>query len=85
MGAGPLSLETPSKIKNKRKRSSGKPEIGNQSPSKKRKFSDGSGTTSPDSKKQNKASEKKNRKSPGKGKGYSRKIYKYTFLWKKTL
>ena len=40
IGSGPLSFETPAKLKNKRKRSAGKQESVNESPSKKRKLSD---------------------------------------------
>ena len=66
-GIGPLSLETPSKIKNKRKRSSGKHDSVSESPSKKRKSSDGDESHLPDSKKKKQTSVKKGRKSSEKG------------------
>lgn len=65
IGSGPLSLETPSKIRNKRKRSSGISNVDGQSP-KKRKSSDGTS----DDKKQKKT--KRGRPSLEKGKTISR-------------
>ena len=67
IGNGPLSLETPSKIKNKRKRSSGKHDSVSESPSKKRKSLDTGENQLPDSNKKKQGTVKKGRKSSEKG------------------
>ena len=67
MGSGPLSLETPSKIKNKHKRSSGKHNSISESPSKKRKSIDINESNLPDDKKQKQGAVKRGRKSSDTG------------------
>lgn len=71
IGTGPLSLNTPSKVRNKKKRFSAKTGSDSQSPAKKRKLLDDSETSLPDDKDQKSANEKKGRRNSGKGKGKS--------------
>ena len=66
IGSGPLSFETPAKLKNRRKRSAGKQDSVNESPSKKRKSTDADDVHSHDNTKQ-KTPGKRGRKSSDKG------------------
>jgi len=73
IGSGPLSFETPAKLKNKRKRSAGKQDSVNESPSKKRKSTDADDVHSYDNTKQ-KTPGKRGRKSSEKGGKQNKKV-----------